>query len=100
MDGKHVHQHPRSLGVLSVSVVKCNEMHQLTLPPWFSFIIMSSNIAGVPSGQIFRHDDAPLYHRGMSILTGLAAFCWLLITVLAVWNRLDRRKKAKASSAV
>jgi hypothetical protein len=59
---------------------------------------MASNLGGVPSGQIFRADDAPFYERGMKVLTALAAFCWVLVSTLGLWYRHDQKKSRQARS--
>ncbi|ETS80050.1 hypothetical protein PFICI_07579 [Pestalotiopsis fici W106-1] len=56
-----------------------------------AFIIMASNLAGIPAGQVFRADDAPFYKRGATVLTALAGLCWVLVAALGLWHRKEAR---------
>ncbi|OJJ04708.1 hypothetical protein ASPVEDRAFT_86091 [Aspergillus versicolor CBS 583.65] len=63
-----------------------------------ALIIMASNLGGIPSGQIFREGDAPLYHRAFSAVTALAGVAWVLTAVLSGYDlRRGRRREGGAN---
>ncbi|KAH8681809.1 major facilitator superfamily domain-containing protein [Xylariales sp. PMI_506] len=47
--------------------------------------IMSANLSGIIGGQIFRSDDAPLYHRGWTVIVILSS----LATFFALWANIQ-----------
>jgi hypothetical protein len=62
---------------------------------------MAANCAGISGSQIFRTNDRPLYHRGLTAICILAGASWLLAFALNLQNFfLHRRRKSEKEEPV
>ncbi|KAI9374311.1 major facilitator superfamily domain-containing protein [Aspergillus egyptiacus] len=101
-------------GVIAVANVSYASMHVLNIG-WLSvycrspqersvamaLVVMAANCAGISGSQIFRTEDRPLYHRGLTAICALAAASWVLALALNLQNYImHRRRKAKEVSGV
>ncbi|KAL2219263.1 major facilitator superfamily domain-containing protein [Thermoascus aurantiacus ATCC 26904] len=97
-------------GVIAVANVPFATIHILNIG-WLSvycktpqersvsmaIIVMAANAAGIPGSQIFRADDAPRYLRGLTVITAVAAFCWLMTVVQNVQYYIRRKRRERES---
>lgn len=56
---------------------------------------MAANAAGISGSQIFRAGDAPRYLRGLTAITAVAAFCWVMTVVQNVQYYITRKKRER-----
>ncbi|KAL3489976.1 major facilitator superfamily domain-containing protein [Aspergillus germanicus] len=106
--------HWHRYGVLAVANVSYASMHVLNIG-WLSvycrspqersvamaLVVMAANCAGISGSQIFRTNDRPLYHRGLTAICILAGASWLLAFALNLQNFfLHRRRKSEKEEPV
>ncbi|KAL4863348.1 hypothetical protein BDV12DRAFT_202192 [Aspergillus spectabilis] len=100
-------------GVIAVANVSYASMHILNIG-WLSvyckspqersiamaLVVMAANCAGISGSQIFRTDDRPLYHTGLTAICILAGASWLLAFALNLQSYfLNQRRKSKEAPA-
>ncbi|PLB51365.1 putative MFS transporter [Aspergillus steynii IBT 23096] len=82
--------HVLNIGWLSVN---CKSPQERSVA--MALIIMAANAAGIAGSQIFRTEDKPLYHRGLTAICAIAAACWCLTVILNVqYFLLQKRRRA------
>ncbi|KAL2807943.1 major facilitator superfamily domain-containing protein [Aspergillus granulosus] len=101
-------------GVIAVANVSYASMHILNVG-WLSvycrspqersvamaLVVMAANCAGISGSQIFRTEDRPLYHRGLTAICILAGASWVLALALNLQNFfLHRQRKSEKEAPV
>ncbi|KAL4875118.1 major facilitator superfamily domain-containing protein [Aspergillus karnatakaensis] len=100
-------------GVIAVANVSYASMHVLNIG-WLSvscrtpqersiamaLVVMAANCAGISGSQIFRTEDRPLYHNGLTAICILAGASWLLALALNIQSYFQQRgRKSKEAPA-
>ncbi|KAL5333996.1 major facilitator superfamily domain-containing protein [Aspergillus crustosus] len=95
-------------GVVAVANVSYASMHVLNIG-WLSvyckspqersiamaLVVMAANCAGISGSQIFRTDDRPLYHKGLTAICILAGASWILCLALNLQSYFNQKRKSK-----
>lgn len=56
------------------------------------FIIMAANSGALGAAQVFRTEDAPLYHVAFTATLSIAAICMALLVVQLTWYFISNKK--------